>query len=338
MKLSDFDYHLPKHLIAQHPKEPRDSSKLMVVGRKIEHRIFRDLIDYLSEGDVLVLNDSKVLPARLFGKKKTGGKAEVLLISKKKDNLWDCLIKGKNIRENTRIIFSENRLEGIVKSKSAKGKYKIEFLSNDKLEEVIREIGEMPTPPYIKEVLDDDKRYQTVYAKEDGSIAAPTAGFHFTAQLLDKIEKKGIDIVHITLHVSIGTFLPVKSDDIREHRMEPEHFEIDASSAQRINSAKSKGRKIFACGTTSAKALESACDPNGELKDIKGESDLFIYPGYEFRSGINALLTNFHLPKSTLLMLVSAFAKRDRIMRVYKEAIENSYRFYSFGDAMLILR
>lgn len=339
MQLSDFDYGLPKHLIAQEPVEPRDSSKLMVIrNEQIQHKTFLDLAGFLCEGDVLVLNDSKVLPARLIGRKETGGKVDVLLINRKIGNTWECLIKGKNIRENTKLIFGEGKLEGIVRQKIEGGRYEVELLSEDNIENVIQEIGKMPTPPYIKELLEKPERYQTVYAKDNGSIAAPTAGLHFTQAFLNELKKKGIEIVNITLHVGIGTFLPVKNPDITRHRIEQEYFQVDAQAVKKVNLAKNNGNKIFAVGTTTVKALESACNDSGEIFEMEGMSDLFIYPGHEFKFGFDGLLTNFHLPKSTLLMLVSAFTGRDTILNAYRVAIENSYKFYSFGDAMLILK
>lgn len=339
MQLLDFDYMLPKHLIAQRPVEPRDSSKLMVLRNdQIQHNTFRDLVGLLSEGDVLVLNDSKVLPARLFGRKETGGRVEVLLIKKEKGNIWKCLIKGKNIKENTKLILGEGRLEGNIRQKIEGGRYEVELLSEDNIENIIQKIGKMPTPPYIKELLDKPERYQTVYAKENGSIAAPTAGLHFTEHILIELKKKGIEIVNITLHVSIGTFLPVKNPDITKHRMEQEYFKVDQQAAIKVNKARNNGNKIFAVGTTTVKALESACNDSGEIIEMEGMSDLFIYPGHEFKFEFDGLLTNFHLPKSTLLMMVSAFAGRDKILNAYRVAIENSYKFYSFGDAMLILK
>jgi S-adenosylmethionine:tRNA ribosyltransferase-isomerase len=339
MELSDFDYYLPKHLIAQKPIEPRDSSKLMVLkGNKILHRSFFNLVDFLSRDDVLVINDSKVLPARLFGKKETGGKVEVLLITKENENTWECLVKGKNIKENMDLFFGDNELKGIVKKKVDGGRFKIEFPTQGDLQEVLQRIGTMPTPPYIKEFLGDQNRYQTVYAKENGSIAAPTAGLHFTEDILSQLRNKGVKIVTLTLHVSVGTFLPVKEKYIKEHKMEPELFSIDSDAARVINNAKSEERKIIAVGTTTLKALESACDDEGTISEYNGESDLFIYPGYHFKTGLSGLCTNFHLPKSTLIMLVSAFAGKDTIIEAYSQAIASSYRFYSFGDAMLILK
>ncbi len=339
MPLTDFDYMLPKHLIAQRPVEPRDSSKLMVLqNEKIQHKTFRDLVGYLEKGDVLVLNDSKVLPVRLYGRKETGGKVELLLIKRGEGTKWESLIKGKNIRENTKVILGEDRLEGIVKRRIEGGRFEIEFLSEENIEDIIQEIGKMPIPPYIKEPLVKPERYQTIYANEIGSIAAPTAGLHFTIPILNKLKKKGIEIVNITLHVGLGTFLPVKNHDIKKHNFEPEYFQVYAETARKINYAKKHGNKIFAVGTTTVRALESACNDSGEIVEINGESNLFIYPGYEFKTNLDRLLTNFHLPKSTLLMLVSAYAGRNTIMKAYKVAIENSYRFYSFGDAMLIMK
>ncbi len=339
MHLSEFDYTLPKHLIAQRPIYPRDSSKLMVLcGNKTLHRSFRNLEDFLDGGDILILNDSRVLPARVFGKKETGGKVEALLITREDKKTWECLVKGKNIKEKTRLAFGDNELIGIVKERIAGGRYNIEFESENDLTETLQRIGTMPTPPYIKEHLLDQDRYQTVYARENGSIAAPTAGLHFTKDLLAKLRNKGVVIVNLTLHVSVGTFLPVKKKYIKEHKMEPEFFKIDTETARILNSVKEGGKKIIAVGTTTLKTLESACDATGRIVNMEGESDLFIYPGYEFKFDLDGLLTNFHLPKSTLLMLVSAFAGRERILNAYKVAIERSYRFYSFGDAMLLLK
>lgn len=338
MELSYFDYHLPKHLIAQRPVQPRDSSRLMVLGRDgISHRIFSDLPKYLQDGDVLVINDSKVVPVRLLGKKETGGKVEALLVKRKRGAVWESLISGKNIRNGTTLVFG-GRLHGVVRSEIEGGRFELEFSQEKDVENIIQSIGVMPTPPYIKDILTEPDMYQTVYARENGSIAAPTAGLHFTSRVLEDLMGRGVEIVPITLHVSIGTFLPVKTLKIEEHTMEPEHFRIDMDSARKIMQAKENGNKIVAVGTTTVKALESACNESGEISEIEGESDLFIYPGYEFKSGIHGLLTNFHLPRSTLIMLVSAYAGRDRIMEAYREAIEHSYSFYSFGDGMLIQR
>lgn len=339
MQLSEFYYELPKHLIAQEPIMPRDSSKLMVLsGNKTQHRFFRDLKEYLGSGDVLVLNDSKVLPARIFGKKETGGKVEALLITKEGEYTWECLIKGKNIKENSQLVFGEEDLLATVKERIEGGRYKLEFEPNSDFSKILQKIGTMPTPPYIKEILKDQNRYQTVYARSKGSIAAPTAGLHFTEDFLAELEEKGVEIVKLTLHVSVGTFLPVKKEYIKEHKMEPEFFKIDSETASKINQAKDEGKGVYAVGTTSLKALESACDKRGRVSKYEGESDLFIYPGYDFKFDYDGLLTNFHLPQSTLLMLVCAFAGKNTIFEAYSEAMANSYRFYSFGDAMLILK
>jgi S-adenosylmethionine:tRNA ribosyltransferase-isomerase len=334
MKLSDFDYHLPSELIAQSPVEPRDSSRLMVLGKDIEHRYFTDIIDYFEDGDTLVLNDSRVIPAKISGKKSTGGHVEALVISKS-DAGYECLIRGKNIREGTNFYFGE--LEAtvleVIKNENA-NRYLVEFNCNGSLNDILEKIGEAPLPPYIKKKLDNRDRYQTVYSKEKGSIAAPTAGLHFTSNILDRIKDKGANIAYVTLHVGIGTFAPVKAEEIEDHIMEPEYISISADNANIINGTEGK---LIAAGTTSVKALESSC-VDGEISAKEGFSRLFIYPPYTFKSKIDAIITNFHLPKSTLLMLVSAFAGRERLMAAYKEAILNSYRFYSFGDAMLVFR
>ncbi|MDD5614678.1 MAG: tRNA preQ1(34) S-adenosylmethionine ribosyltransferase-isomerase QueA [Candidatus Methanoperedens sp.] len=334
MKLCDFDYHLPKELIAQSPIEPRDASRLMVVGRDIKHRYFRDITDYLEKGDTLVLNDSRVIPAKLRGKKSTGGHVEALVVSKT-DAGYECLIQGKNIREGTQIYFGELKATVLeVKKENTGARYMVEFNCNGNLNDILEKVGEAPLPPYIKQKLEDRGRYQTVYARENGSIAAPTAGLHFTGELLDRIKKKGVNVAYVTLHVSPGTFTPVKAENIEEHIMEPEYVSVSQKNADIINSTEGK---LIAAGTTTAKALESSC-VDGRITAKEDLSRLFIYPPYIFRSRIDALITNFHLPKSTLLMLVSAFAGRERLMTAYSEAISNSYRFYSFGDAMLVFR
>lgn len=339
MKLSEFDYQLPKQLIAQRPIAPRDSSKLMVLHKgEIEHKSFRDFVEYLNAGDVLVLNDSRVLPARLLGKKQTGGKVDLLLVEKKEKDNWMCLISGKNIRDKTKLILGDGELKGKVKQNLGGGKYEVEFEYAGSFEGIIQKEGIAPTPPYIKKIVKNPGIYQTVYAKKDGSIAAPTAGLHFTDTYLETLRSKGIEIVTITLHISIGTFLPVKSEEVKEHKMDPEYYKIEPNIANKINSAIRNGRRIFAVGTTTVKTLESACNEKKEVVKLEGKSDLFIYPGYEFKLELSGLLTNFHLPKSTLIMLVSAYAGKDNILNAYKIAIESSYRFYSFGDAMLILR
>lgn len=327
MKLSDFNYHLPKELIAQKPPRKRSSSRLMVLnGSEVMHRRFYDIVKYLQKGDVLVVNDSRVMPARLFGRKKTGGRVEVLLV-KKDGKTWKCLIKGKNIRAGTEIIFNE--LKGVVTEKKG-NKFKVDFDSGN-FEKILEKHGKMPIPPYIKGEV-EKSRYQTVYASNPGSIAAPTAGLHFTKRLLKEIESRGVKIASVTLHVGLGTFEPVKVEDITQHRMEAEYLEIGEKDARIIN--KTRGR-LAAVGTTALKALESASDEDGNIKTISTWSNLFIYPSYKFKTRVDCLITNFHLPKSTLLMLVCAYAGRERILNAYDIAIKNSYRFYSFGDAML---
>lgn len=334
MKLCEFDYYLPKELIAQSPIEPRDASRLMVVGKDIRHRYFRDITDYLEKGDTLVLNDSRVIPAKLKGKKITGGHVEALVVSKSGAG-YECLIQGKNIHEGTQLYFGELEATVIeVKKDTTSARYIVDFNCNGNLNDILEKIGEAPLPPYIKQKLDERERYQTVYARENGSIAAPTAGLHFTDGLLDRIKEKGVSIAYVTLHVSPGTFTPFKAENIEEHIMESEYISVSKENADVINSTEGK---LIAAGTTTAKALESSC-VDGRITAKEDFSRLFIYPPYRFRSRIDALITNFHLPKSTLLMLVSAFAGRERILAAYAEAISNSYRFYSFGDAMLVFR
>jgi S-adenosylmethionine:tRNA ribosyltransferase-isomerase len=330
LKLEDFDYRLPKSLIAQSPMVPRNASNLMVLGGgEIEHRKFYGLVDYLEKGDVLVVNNSKVLPARLFGRKSTGGKVECLVVEiSGKEGM--CLLRGKNIRSGTKLSFEDRALAGGVKEK-VDDKFVVEFDSAN-LKKVLNKIGRAPTPPYIKK-LANMHQYQTVYAKNDGSIAAPTAGLHFTDGLLKKIEKKGVKIANVTLHVGLGTFAPVKENKINNHEMEAEFFKINKKDAEKINNR--RGR-LIAVGTTTVKTLESACDDDGTVMPASGPSDLFIYPGYKFKAPIDALLTNFHLPKSTLLMLVCAYAGKKEIFEAYELAVKQKYRFYSFGDAMLI--
>ena len=332
MKLSDFDYNLPKELIAQSPIEPRDSSRLMVLGKNIEHCRFFDIVDYFEEGDTLVLNDSRVIPAKLEGKKSTGGYVEALVVSKSGAG-YECLIQGKNIREGTKLHFGEIEATVLeIRKNPNTSRYIVDF--NNNLNDILEKIGEAPLPPYIKKKLDDKNRYQTVYSREKGSIAAPTAGLHFTEHLLNRIKEKGVSIAYVTLHVSLGTFTPVKAANIEDHYMEPEYISVSAESAEIINNTKGK---LIAAGTTSVKALESSC-VDGKIEAHDGLSRLFIYPPYDSKSNIDAIITNFHLPKSTLLMLVSAFAGRERLMAAYNEAISQSYRFYSFGDAMLVFR
>lgn len=359
MNINDFVFNLPDELIAQEPSSERDRSRLMVVDRKggeIEHRLFFEITDYLKLGDLLVINDTKVIPARLMGRKGTGGKAEVFLLEKddKEENSWECLVGGKRIRPGVMIEFDDN-LKGEVLEEVGDGRFKIRFHSDRPLDEVLEEVGQVPLPPYIsrgqwqgtpplypplikggtKGGVDKD-RYQTVFADKKGAVAAPTAGLHFTESLLKKIREMGIDIATVTLHVGPGTFLPVRVENIEEHRMLPERYEISTASAEKINRAKAEGRRVIAVGSTSLRTLEAAADDNGFVKEGRGRTSIFIYPGYSFKV-VDALVTNFHLPKSTLLMLVSAFAGRELIFKAYREAIENRYRFYSYGDAMMIL-
>jgi len=333
MRLLDFDYDLPKGLIAQEPARPRDSSRLMVLDEEFYHKSFADFISYLKAGDVLVLNNSRVVPARLLGFKATGGRVEVLLVKKIEEGVWLCLARGRKLKEGTRLTFSDD-LSGIIREKVER-RFVIEFIFEGVFDDVLDKIGKMPTPPYIKHSLSSNAEYQTVYARHDGSIAAPTAGFHFTPDVLDSIKKKGVGVIFLTLHVGLGTFLPVKVDEVEDHQMEEEYFVISEKAAEAIND---RSGRLFVVGTTSVRALESASDENGKIVKCEGFTDLFIYPGYRFKMNICGLLTNFHLPRSTLLMLASAFAGRERMLGSYREAVSLGYRFYSFGDAMLILK
>ncbi|MEA1995664.1 MAG: tRNA preQ1(34) S-adenosylmethionine ribosyltransferase-isomerase QueA [Campylobacterota bacterium] len=341
MKIDLFNYHLPLSFIAQHPKEERDSCKLLTYNRKtkqITHGIFKDIINYISPGDLLMLNDTKVIPTRLFGKKKTGGRVEIFLVEKIAPNIYKALTKGK-LKEKTTVTL-KNGIQTQIYKKGEESIVHLAYKGN--FDETLDEIGEVPLPPYIKRDYQSYNRekdmsyYQTIFAKKKGAIAAPTAGLHFTQSLLSKIREKGANITCITLHVGIGTFKPIKEENLEEHKMFPEYFEIEEKTARLFNETKKKGKKVFACGTTTVRALEGNITKEGFLKSRKGPTNLFIYPGYKFKS-IDALITNFHLPKSTLLLLVSAFAERKEILRCYKEAIEKRYMFYSFGDAMLIL-
>ena len=340
MKLSDFDYYLPKELIAQEPATPRDSSKLLVINRKkqtIEHKIFKDIVDFLEEGDLLVINNAKVFPARLLGKKEiTGGKIDLLLIEKVNDNLWKCLVQGSGrIKKGLNIIFGDNKLKGKVEDYD-KGIYLVRFEHDGKFHDILEEIGEMPLPPYIKEASEaSKKRYQTVYAEKTGAIAAPTAGFHFTEELIKNLKEKGVSFATITLIVGRGTFNPIKTENVEEHLMDEEYFEIDEEAKKKINTQlKNKGR-IIAVGTTTVRTLESVVK-NGEITRTKGKTSLFIYPGYKFNA-VDTFITNFHWPKSTPLLLTCSFGGKELIFKAYQEAIEKKYRFYSFGDAMLII-
>ena len=335
---SSYYYDLPENLIAQTPIEPRDSSRLLVYDRKqnkIEHKIFRDIVDYLNTGDVLVINYTRVLPARLFGFKDTGAKIEVLL--QKRINLkdWEVIARPfKRLKEGTRITFSQN-LSCTILKKEDYGSCVVRFDFDGVFEERLSEVGQMPLPPYIHEKLKDKERYQTVYSKVEGSSAAPTAGLHFTPQLLNKLKDKGIEIVEVLLHVGLGTFRPVKEDNILNHEMHSEYIEMSKENADKLNSAKREGRRIIAVGTTSVRVLESCADENGVIVPQKRETDIFIYPSYKFKV-VDALITNFHLPESTLIMLISAFAGYDETMSIYNEAVKQKYRFFSFGDAMFI--
>lgn len=338
-KKTDFYYELPEELIAQTPATPRDSSRLLVYDRKskkIEHRIFRDITDYLKAGDVLVINDTKVLPARLYAHTENGGAVEVLLLKRRNIDEWEALVKpGKKCVPGKKLIVSEE-LSLTVLSVTDSGERIIKFEYGGVFEEILERVGNMPLPPYIKEKLKDKNRYQTVYAKYDGSAAAPTAGLHFTPELLSKIRGMGVEIVEVLLHVGLGTFRPVKEDIITDHKMHSEYFEVSAEAAEKINAAKREGRRIIAVGTTSVRTLESAADENGVIIPQKGNTQIFIYPPYKFKC-VDALITNFHLPESTLIMLVAAMCGREEILSVYETAVRERYRFFSFGDAMLVL-
>ena len=339
MKVTDFDYELPEELIAQTPIEKRDESRLMVLDGKeqtIEHKHFKDIIDYLEPGDVLVRNNTKVIPARLYGKKETGAKVEFLLLNNMEKDIWECIVRpGNKLHIGAKVIFGDGLLKAEVLDTMPGGTRKVEFHYEGIFNEILDKIGLMPLPPYIHESLKENDRYQTVYAKYDGSAAAPTAGLHFTPELLKKIEEKGIDIANVTLHVGIGTFRPVKEDTVEAHQMHSEHFYIKEEDCEKINKAKKSGHRVIAVGTTSCRVLETIADDNGYVKPTEGDTQIFIYPGYKFRC-LDALITNFHLPQSTLVMLVSALAGKDYIMKAYKEAVKQKYRFFSFGDAMLI--
>ena len=340
MKTSDFDFYLPEELIAQHPLEKRDYSKLMVLDKetgKIEHKHFYNVIEYLNPGDTLVLNNTRVMPARLIGEKaESGGKIEFLLLKRIEGDKWECLAKpGKRAKIGTEFVFGKGKLKCKVVDIVEEGNRIIEFSYDGIFEQVLDELGEMPLPPYITERLDDRERYQTVYSKEQGSAAAPTAGLHFTKELLEEVKKKGVNIAYVTLHVGLGTFRPVKVDDVNEHVMHSEFYKIEQSEADKINKAKKEGHRVIAVGTTSTRTLESAADENGFLTEKSGWTEIFIYPGYQFKV-IDALITNFHLPESTLVMLVSALAGREHVLAAYEEAVNEKYRFFSFGDAMLI--
>lgn len=339
LNTKSYFYDLPEELIAQTPAEPRDSSRLLVYHKssgEIEHKIFRDVLDYLKPGDVLVVNNTRVLPARLYGKKESGAQIEVLLLKRIDLNTWETLAKpGKRLKVGTEIIFSEN-LKGKIKSDTDFGGKIIEFEFDGVFEDIISKCGVMPLPPYIHKQYKDKERYQTVYNKITGSSAAPTAGLHFTNELLEKIRAKGVEIIEVLLHVGLGTFRPVNEDNILEHKMHSEYIEVTSENATKLNNAKREGRRIIAVGTTSVRVLESATDNNGIIHACQKETDIFIYPGYKFKM-VDGLITNFHLPESTLIMLVSAFIGYDETMKMYNTAVKEKYRFFSFGDATLLI-
>lgn len=339
MDVSEFNYNLPEELIAQTPLEKRDESRLMVLNRKektIEHKTFKDIIDYLQPGDCLVRNNTKVLPARIYGNKETGAKVEFLLLNNLEGDIWETIVRpGNKLHVGTKVIFGNGKLVAEILDIMPGGTRKVRFEYEGIFNEILDEIGLMPLPPYIHEELKENDRYQTVYAKYNGSAAAPTAGLHFTPELLKKIEEKGVKIANVTLHVGIGTFRPVKEEKVENHEMHSEHYYIKKEDAEIINETKKNGGRIIAVGTTSCRVLETVADENGMVCETEGDTKIFIYPGYKFKC-LDALITNFHLPQSTLLMLVSSLAGKEYIMKAYEEAVKEKYRFFSFGDAMFI--
>lgn len=340
MNVKDYDYDLPEELIAQDPLEDRSSSRLMVLDRQtwdVEHRHFTDILEYLHPGDCLVINNTKVIPARLFGvKEDTQAKIEVLLLKRKENDIWETLVKpGKKAKPGTKLVFGDGLLTAEVVDVVEEGNRLIQFHYDGIFEEILDQLGQMPLPPYITHQLKDKNRYQTVYAKYDGSAAAPTAGLHFTKELLQKVKDMGVDIAEVTLHVGLGTFRPVKVDNVLDHHMHSEFYMVSQEAADKINRAKESGHRVIAVGTTSTRTLEAAADENGRLHETSGWTEIFIYPGYQFKV-IDALITNFHLPQSTLVMLVSALAGREHVLHAYEIAVKERYRFFSFGDAMLI--
>ena len=339
MKLEEFDYNLPEELIAQTPLEKRDESRLMVLNRKgktIEHKTFKDIIDYLQPGDCLVRNNTKVLPARIYGNKETGAKVEFLLLNNIEGDIWETIVRpGNKLHVGTKVVFGKGKLVAEILDIMPGGTRKVKFEYEGIFNEILDEIGLMPLPPYIHEELKENDRYQTVYAKYNGSAAAPTAGLHFTPELLKKIEEKGVKIANVTLHVGIGTFRPVKEEKVENHEMHSEHYYIKKEDAEIINETKKNGGRIIAVGTTSCRVIETVADENGMVCETEGDTKIFIYPGYKFKC-LDALITNFHLPQSTLLMLVSSLAGKEYIMKAYEEAVKQKYRFFSFGDAMFI--
>lgn len=341
LKKSDFYFDLPQELIAQDPIKDRSASRLLMLNKEtgaVEHHIFHEITEYLCPGDCLVLNDTKVIPARLMGvREDTGASVEVLLLKRKENDMWETLVKpGKKARPGMRLVFGDGLLHAEVLEILEEGNRLIRFAYEGIFEEVLDKLGEMPLPPYITHKLEDKNRYQTVYARYEGSAAAPTAGLHFTKQLLDEIEKKGVRIAYVTLHVGLGTFRPVKTDNILEHHMHSEYYQITKEAADQINAAKESGHRVICVGTTSCRTIESAADENGKLRECCGNTQIFIYPGYRFKV-LDALITNFHLPESTLVMLVSALAGREKVLHAYEEAVRERYRFFSFGDAMLVI-
>ncbi len=339
MNVSEFNYELPEELIAQVPIQKRDESRLMVLNRKektIEHKTFKDILDYLKPGDVLVRNNTKVIPARLYGKKDTGANVEFLLLNRIEGDIWESIVRpGNKLHVGTKVIFGDGLLQAEILDTMPGGTRKVQFSYDGIFNEILDKIGLMPLPPYIHETLKEKDRYQTVYAKYEGSAAAPTAGLHFTDELLKELSKKGVEIANVTLHVGIGTFRPVKEETVEEHEMHSEHFYIKKEDADIINKAKKEGRRVIAVGTTSCRVLESIASEEGYVEEQERDTNIFIYPGYKFKC-IDGLITNFHLPESTLIMLVSALAGKDYVMSAYNEAVKERYRFFSFGDAMFI--
>lgn len=340
MKVTDFDYDLPEELIAQHPYDKRDEARLMVLHRDtktIEHKVFKDIIDYLEPGDCLVINDTKVIPARLYGKKETGANIEFLLLKRIENDDWEAMVRpGNKLKAGAKVTFGDGLLNAEVLETLSGGNRRVRFTYEGIFNEILDQIGLMPLPPYIKEnIKEENEKYQTVYAKYEGSAAAPTAGLHFTEELLEKIKAKGVEIAKVTLHVGIGTFRPVKVENVEEHQMHSEHFIVKQEEADKINRARENGHRIIAVGTTSCRVLESVSDENGKMKAIETDTSIFIYPGYKFKC-VDCLVTNFHLPQSTLIMLVSTLAGKEFIMEAYNEAVKDKYKFFSFGDAMFI--
>lgn len=340
MKVSEFRFDLPEELIAQHPYDKRDEARLMIMDKKtkkIEHKIFKNVADYLEAGDCLVINNTKVLPARLYGKKETGANVEFLLLKRIEGDFWEAMVRpGNKLKPGTKVSFGDGILRAEILEVLDGGNRRVKFEYQGIFNEILDKIGLMPLPPYIKETLKEKDKYQTVYAKYDGSAAAPTAGLHFTKELLEQIKQKGVQVANVTLHVGIGTFRPVKVENIEDHNMHFEHYYIKQEDADKINIAKKNGHKVVSVGTTSCRVLESVADKNGFVRETEGDTNIFIYPGYQFKC-IDRLITNFHLPESTLIMLVSSLAGKDFVMQAYQEAVKEKYQFFSFGDAMLIL-